>query len=72
MPIKRLILVADHYDLEKLSSTLVLAGVDPGEIHISEDQGTSVLVEMGVKIDVPSGRLPVQRDKVWIPADDVP
>ena len=62
MPIKRLILVADHHDLEKLASVLVSAGVAASEIHISEDQGTAALMEMGVNIDVLPGRLPVIQD----------
>ena len=61
MSVKRLIIVADRYDLEKLVSTLVSTGVEASEIHISKDQGTAALAEMGVKIDVPSGRIPMQR-----------
>lgn len=61
MPIKRLVVVADRHNLEKLASALVTAGVEATEVHVSEDCATQALREMGVKMDIPYGRIPLER-----------
>ncbi|RJQ33684.1 hypothetical protein C4566_03275 [Candidatus Parcubacteria bacterium] len=73
MSIKRMIVVADDYDLEVVSRALISIGVKAEHIHISRDQTTTALAELGVESkQLPPGPILIGfKDKQpW--ASDVP
>ena len=62
MPVRRLIVVADPYDLATLVSKLVEAGVNARDIHVSHDAHDHSLASQGVRFDMPCGRLSITSD----------
>lgn len=63
MSVQRIVVVADDLDLAVLSRALVSVGVQPKNIHISEDAITPELRELGVCHDLPPGPLKLRSEK---------
>ncbi len=57
MSVKRVVIVADEYNLGKLTEALIEFGVKGSDIHISCDCVSLELLRKGASCDVPTGSL---------------